>query len=77
MPKSYPRIQDKMAMEREISKKHTQKTNKNIQSILGPTVARLQKTALQETWDVRDIALAAGANLSDLVAWHHGSSQGL
>lgn len=27
----------------------------------------LQKTALQETWDVRDIALAAGANLSDLV----------
>eukprot|EP00435_Cladocopium_sp_Y103_P071824 s46_g38.t1 len=27
----------------------------------------LQKTALQETWDVRDIALAAGANLTDLV----------
>ena len=32
-------------------------------------MARLQKTALQETWDVRDIALAAGANLSDLVGW--------
>lgn len=32
-------------------------------------MARLQKTALQETWDVRDIALAAGANLSDLVPW--------
>jgi hypothetical protein len=45
------------------------KQSKNIQSILGRTVARLQKTALQETWDVRDIALAAGANLSDLVAW--------
>ena len=27
----------------------------------------LQKTALQETWDVRDIAVAGGANLSDLV----------
>ncbi|CAK9096200.1 unnamed protein product [Durusdinium trenchii] len=27
----------------------------------------LEKTMLQETWDVRDIAFAAGANLSDLV----------
>lgn len=29
---------------------------------------------LQETWDVRDIAFAAGANLSDLAAWEQNSS---
>ena len=44
-----------------------------IRTSLKRRVLRLQKTALQETWDVRDIAVAGGANLSDLVSWPPGN----